>query len=225
MEYAAVGDIDGDGRDDVLVALRCGPATGEHGIFGTQVVAYSGAALTLLGSVPTGGLTTVHSLWVRSDGDVELGMVQTDPVQSIVFSHYRWTGSGFDLVDRADVRAGSLPAVAVTAEPTAVQLVPGGPATTVVVTVHNDGPASDRPFQLTIVAPEPVTVEVEGLASAAGRSRHDLVIAAPEAGRAVTVALQVAAPAGATLPAGSNVVASTYSTDLKQSSGWAALYV
>ena len=193
------------------------PATGQHGVFGTQVVAYSGPALTLLGPVPTGGLTMVYSLRVRPDGDVELGMMQTDTVRRIVLSRFRWTGSGFDLVDSADVPSAAVPAVVVSAEPATVQLVPGGPAVTTVVTIRNEGPASDLPLQLVIVGPDSVSVEVEGLARPVAEGRHDLLVAAPEPGQAVTLVLRIALATGATLPIGSPVVLTTYTTDLQYS--------
>jgi hypothetical protein len=223
MDAAAVGDVDADGTEDIVVALRCAPGGSGHVPSSVQVLAYSGPGLALLGSVPTGGLTRVASLLVRPDGDVELGMARADGVQGIVFDRYRWGGSGFERIDGVDVPGDALPVVAVSAEPTAVQLVPGGPSTTIVVTVRNEGPDSDLPLQLTVVGTEPATVEVEGLTSPTVQSRHDLVIVAPEAGQAVTVTLRVALPAGATLPVGSSVLVAAYPTDVNTSSFTVAL--
>jgi hypothetical protein len=201
LEYAAVGDVDADGSEDILVSLRCGPATGEHGVFPVQVVAYSGPALTLLGPVPTGNLSLLSSLLVGPGGEVQLGMARTGDAPGIAFSRHRWTGSGFELVEDVDVPADALPDVVVNAEPGIIQLDPGGPAKTLVVTVRNDGPTSAIPLQLYVVWTAPIAVEVEGFAGSAAESRYDLLIAAPRAGETIAVTLRIALPTGATLGA------------------------
>jgi hypothetical protein len=210
MEYAAVGDIDRDGIEDIVVSLRCGPANGTHGVFGVQVLAYSGPALTLLGRVPNGDLTTVSSLLVGQDGDVQLGLAQPPGIQAIVHSRYRWTGSQFEGIENVTVAAEDLPRVTVSVEPASLRLTAGGPADRVVVTIRNDGPAPALPLQLIIAGTDPVTVEITGFAGSAAASRHDLLIAPPATGESVVVEILVRLPAGGELPVGASVLAAAY---------------
>lgn len=208
MESAAVGDLNGDGDEDIVVSIRCAPGGSGHVEPGVQVLAYSGPALTLLGPVPTGGLTRVASVLVRSDGVVELGMARASFVEGVVFGRFRWNGSGFERIDGADVPGDALPVVVVSAEPAAIQLAPGGPEETIEVTIRNDGPASALPLYLTVVGPDSAVLEVEGLANSATTNRYDLLVAAPPPGQATTVTLRIALPFSGGLPGPSFVMVS-----------------
>ncbi|MBX6748318.1 MAG: hypothetical protein IRY85_01405 [Micromonosporaceae bacterium] len=222
MDVAAFGDVDGDGNADVVVALTCTALVGNHGEKSTQVLAYSGPARSVLGPITGGQGTMVTTLQVHRDGEVDVGLalVSSPRIQilSIAFDRYRWSGSGFERVDHVDVGNEGLPGVTVTTSAPGLGLTPGGPAQTVEVTVRNDGPSSSRLMRLDVATSAPISIQVEGLATSVDGPRHSLLIATPDAGQTVTIALRVALPAGATLPAGSSILATAWGAYLVEES-------
>lgn len=203
---AAVGDVDGDGNEDTIVAVTCTAAVDNHGESSTQVLAYPGPARTLLAPLTGGASTMVTFLQVRPDGAVDVGLASVSSprvqVLSIVFDRYRWTGSAFERIDHVDVAEDGLPGAEVTTSRPGLELAPGGPAQTVEVTIRNDRPSSPWPLRLGLGAPAPVSIQVEGAATSVDRASRTLLITTPAAGETVTITLRVALPAGATLPAG-----------------------
>ena len=120
-------------------------------------------------------------------------------------TRYRWSGSGFGLVDHVEVANDGLPGLTVTTSSPSLALTPGGPAHTVEVTVGNEGSGSPRPVRLDVTTSAPVAIQVEGLATSRNGPRHSLLIPTPDTGQTVTITLRVALLAGAALTTDSSI--------------------
>jgi hypothetical protein len=210
MVTGGVGDVDADGAEDVVVALECIPLSGSHGTANTNVLAYSGPGLELLGAVAVGATAdSMSSIIVAADGTIAVDTTKPSEGMGNAISQdrYRWTGSGFAAIDHTDFEPETPPNLAISVDPAAIELAPGGPPQTVLVTIHNNGPVPSQPLRLTTTSSSAqVTVDVEGLPGLVGQPDRRLVIAAPQTGGTLVVELRLSLPAGRILPAGATIV-------------------
>ena len=210
-----VGDVNGDGRDDSVVALVCAIPNGLHTRNYTMVVAYSGPELALLSQVGEYERGGVARLVVTPEGAIDVDVEEVNDLGRLSGpgwrDSYTWTGSAFETVGRVDFDEEPTMNLSITVNPTAIELAPGGPPQTVLVTVYNHGAAPSLPLRLnTTSGTAGVTVDADGFPGLPGRPDRRLLIPSPEADQAVTVALHISVPAGASLQSGSTVTVSVY---------------
>jgi hypothetical protein len=134
----ALGDVTRDGRDDVLVTMRCAARSDQAQPL-TQVAAYtlgpSGDSI-LLGQVVLGGTAEqVSSPAILSDRSVRVTVVGTGAAPGQRWRSYSWTGAGFQAGQSVDLPKLDQTILNLTVTPK----VAPGTLTTLDVTVHNGG--------------------------------------------------------------------------------------
>jgi hypothetical protein len=208
MRVAAVGDIDRDGVDDFVVNLQCVLDAHNAGGSMTQVVAYSGRGLELMGRVAAGPPeASTEYLSVGANGDVVVEVIEGHvPAASVRWVSYRWMGTAFQQVGSADRPGyvGRPTDLALTMEPGSVRLAADGSPVSVTVTVHNRATEQSRPATLVVRSSRAVRVALDPAEAGAGCC-HTLVIDLPPAGQSAKITFTVGLEGGASLEQGTGL--------------------
>ncbi len=213
MIVGAVGDVNADGVDDLIVGLTCNPI-GVSGNDQGRVFAYSGAGLGLVGRIGTafseGGVMT--QIVVADDGIVEIDravMEPFTPTSRIWRERWQWSVSSFALVDQVEMAHEDAPELEMAVIPTSVDLAPGAAPRTVRVTIHNRGSsAPTQPLWLSARSIVDLVLSADAIPGVLGRRKGQpehvwsLIVRAPMPGEAVTVDLRLQATAAVPAAAG-----------------------
>jgi hypothetical protein len=155
----ALGDVTRDGRDDVLVTMRCAARSDQAQPL-TQVAAYtlgpSGDSV-LLGQVVRGGTAEqVSSPTILADRSVRVTVVGAagSAAPGTRWRAYSWTGAGFQAAQSVDFPKVDQTILNLTVTPT----VAPGTLTTLDVTVHNGGTKKSDHVVVTLRSHAPALV-------------------------------------------------------------------
>jgi hypothetical protein len=156
FDLEAVGDVNGDGRDDLVVVIRCLPKENVTPL--SQVAAYASDGSLIAQVARSGAGEELSSPQVQADGTVRV-LISHSSARN--WSTYRWDAGSFRPVGGSAAVAPT-PRTALSVSVTPMQAP--GTLTQLIVTVHNGGTPSDY-LTVTFQSTAPMIIDAPGWAT------------------------------------------------------------